>query len=331
MKNINETNELKINRLDSILDEYESYISKKYNSKITTARYSKYSETLLEEIFDRKSNHIYLEDLKSINSANLELSILELKEEKDWKSSTTNLYIASIKNFFDYLGRIKRFDNDIYKLKSIKKDGKRNMVYVKQDELDEFWDVLEENYNTKYKSEFLNLRYMTIISLMTFGGLRKSEIIGLQVDDLKLKKENAKLTLKGNKLVVIGKGDKQRTTKIFNSKTEKYILRYLELRKKILKENNLEDEKAMFIADKTFKRISSRVVVDSVNMLNDDLEKTLGIKLTPHKLRHTFATAYYKNTKDISTLKSLLGHSNISTTNVYLHAVEEDFEDLELF
>ena len=105
------TNELKTNRLDYILDEYESYISKKYNSKITCSRYLDYTEKLLEEFFKKKSNHIYLEDLENVKSAKLELLILELKDKNEWKSSTANLYIASIKNFFDYLSRIKYFNN----------------------------------------------------------------------------------------------------------------------------------------------------------------------------------------------------------------------------
>ena len=127
--------------------------------------------------------------------------------------------------------------------------------------------------------------------------------------------------IKGDTLTVIGKGDKERTIYL-NKASLKAINKYLVVRNEIADKVYPEDKEALFISGKyrrINKRTVERIVKKYVNLagLDDD-------KYTPHKLRHTSATLLHKHGGvDVKTLQEILGHENVSTTQIYVHVDDE--------
>ena len=150
------------------------------------------------------------------------------------------------------------------------------------------------------------LRNKTIMSLMLHCGLRLSEVVNL-------KHGNINLT-KGKLRVESGKGKKDRDLAIPD-----YLTGLLEAWRNIRPKSNF------FFSTLKGRKLSDRYIQQMVKRYTQKagIEK----KISPHTLRHTYATQYYKQTKDIETLRRILGHSDISTTTIYITLANIDVEN----
>ncbi len=162
------------------------------------------------------------------------------------------------------------------------------------------------------------LRNKAVLTLMLNMGLRVSEVVNLKPGDINLIK---------NKLrVVNGKGGVDRDLTI--PENTSYILREW---KKIKPQNSqyyfstIKDRSDGKFASKKGKKLSVRYIQEMVGRI----AKKAGIdkNITPHTLRHTFGTFFYRQTKDIETLRKILGHADISTTQIYVTLANIDVEN----
>lgn len=208
--------------------------------------------------------------------------------------------VASIKSFFKYLhDKVKVIsENPALELESPKIE-KRNPVYLSLNESKSLLSVIDG----KYKE-----RDYCIMTLFLNCGLRLSELCGIDIS-----------RIKDDILTVIGKGSKERTIYL-NNACLKALESYLKIRNKDI--NKIIDKDALFLS-KNYKRIGKR----SIELM---LKKYLAKanldtnKYTPHKLRHTAATLMYKyGNVDIRSLQEILGHANVSTTQIYTHVDDE--------
>ena len=150
------------------------------------------------------------------------------------------------------------------------------------------------------------LRNKAIMALMLHCGLRISEIVNLRPSNINL--------TKGKLRIVSGKGDKDRDLAI-----PEYLIDLLDSwRKKRLVGD-------YFFATLKGKKLSSRYLQQMVKRYAIKAEITK--KISPHVLRHSYATQYYRQTKDIETLRRILGHSDISTTTIYITLANIDVEN----
>lgn len=212
--------------------------------------------------------------------------------------------VASIKSFFKYLhGKAKIIDeNPALELESPKIE-KRNPIYLTLDESKKLLNSIDG----KFKE-----RDYCIITIFLNCGLRLSELCGINISKIK-----------GDILTVIGKGNKERTVYL-NNACLKAISSYLNVRNKF--SDKIVDHDALFIS-KNYKRINKRSIE---LMLKKYLKKSnLDVnKYTPHKLRHTAATLMYKyGNVDIRSLQEILGHENVSTTQIYTHVDDEELRE----
>lgn len=203
--------------------------------------------------------------------------------------------VASIKAFFKYLTSKKKYfkENPAEELES-PKIGKRNPIYLTLDEVKQLYLGISKRH---YYRDFC------ILTLFLNCGLRLSELNSINID-----------TIHEDKLSVIGKGNKERTIYL-NKSCIQAIDDYIKLERPKIK--NIKDEKALFLSQKG-NRLSTRTIqsiVDNINK-NSGLNKE---KLSPHKLRHTMATLLYQNGADLISLQQLLGHTSVSTTQIYTH------------
>src|SRR6056297_533382 len=220
----------------------------------------------------------------------------------DNSAVTRNRKLYAIRSFFKFLQKREYIDNNpALTIESSKTRTTAEPIYMKLKEAKRYIRVIKE-------ADLLNKkRDLAIVKIFLYAGLRVSELVELNVDDINYEDKSIKF---------YGKGNKERYVPL-HSDTLKAIQEYLPERDKI-KPSNEDAKKALFLSTRG-NRISAR----SIQLFVKKYAKMAGIKnaskITPHKLRHTFATILYHNTKDIKVLQDLLGHSNISTTQIYTH------------
>lgn len=152
------------------------------------------------------------------------------------------------------------------------------------------------------------IRDHCMMELMYSSGLRLSELVGINLQDIKLEEKE---------LIVTGKGSKQRLLPI-----TKTAIAAIQNWLKVRPEFAHPDEQALFLS-KQKRRISTRSV--QLRMEKWGLQQTLPSHVNPHKLRHSFATHLLESSGNLRAVQSLLGHADLSTTQVYTHL---DFQHL---
>lgn len=206
--------------------------------------------------------------------------------------------IASLRSFFKYLySKAKIVEENPATELETPKTNIRHPIYLTLDESEKLLNAVDGNQKD---------RDYAIITLFLNCGLRISELISIDIDKIK-----------GDTLTVIGKGNKERTIYL-NDACLEAINNYLEVRPK----EGVKDEKALFLSARK-NRISVRAIQHMVKkyLKKAGLNKS---KYSPHKLRHTAATLMYKyGNVDIRALQQILGHENVSTTQIYTHIDDE--------
>ncbi len=237
---------------------------------------------------------INIEFIESITLSDLYEFMSFLSRERNNNSNSRARKVASIKSFFNYLTtKAKLLDyNPASELES-PKVLKRLPKYLNIQESKKLLAVIDG----KHKE-----RDYAIITLFLNCGLRLSELVNININDIK-----------GGTLTVIGKGNKERTIYL-NNACIKAIDAYLKVRPV----NAVKDKNALFISERR-QRISNKtvqhIVKKYITLAGLDPER-----YSAHKLRHTAATLMYKyGNVDIRALQQILGHESVSTTEIYTH------------
>lgn len=158
---------------------------------------------------------------------------------------------------------------------------------------------------------------MPVSTLMLDTGLRVSELCALDIDDVDKEDLSA--------LVIGGKGEKDRTV-LFTKSSVDVLESWEPIRKSRIEESNDKDLRAMFVSSRG-RRINPRSIQKMMDRLADsaDIPKS---RLSPHTLRHTFATGLLERGADLVTIQRLLGHSSIATTRVYLEIGDQTLREI---
>ncbi len=293
------------NLIDSFLD----YITYEKNYSSNTA--GDYRTDLIQlidfftgKVEDEFKNYYELDcivnndepDILTVTVSDLR-SFLEYCFDRGLKRATIERKVAVIKSFFTYLHR-KEFIPD---------NPSKKLIFPKKEKrLPKFLYLKEYNELTDFTiDDFFDLRDKTVISLFYSTGARISEIAGSLLVDL---------DLESGRLKVSGKGSVERMLFI----TEETVL----LLKKYLHQRDLQFAvKSEFIFVNKFGRgISVRGMYDLI--MKRAAAAGLSYKLSPHTLRHSFATELLNNGADIRAVQEMLGHKSLSTTQVYTHTTK---------
>lgn len=218
--------------------------------------------------------------------------------ERKLSAKSINRKISALKGFFRFLSRQKLiFVNPAESIRSLKY-GRYLPSFLFEDEVAE---ILANDF-----TDFWSLRDKTIVEFLYSTGCRISEATSLNVGDI---------DIKGGSTIVKGKGRKDRV--VFLGGNSKILIReYLFKRKYFAKSSDSESLKALFI-NHHGRRITSRGVryILSRYLENYEIMK----RVTPHTFRHSFATHLLNRGADIRIVQELLGHSSLSTTQIYTH------------
>jgi integrase/recombinase XerC len=209
---------------------------------------------------------------------------------------SVNRKISSVKAYFKFQRKNGIVESDPTSLhKSLKTDGKLEIPFSQL----EVRNLLDTNHAT---DDFKSIRDYLIIELLYVTGMRRMEIIGLKVMDLDVSKQQVKIN---------GKGGKQRIVPLLEQVFLK-LQDYLELRKEWVSHG----VEALFVTDKGLKLYPNFVY----RIIKSYFSKvSLKVKISPHILRHSFATHLLDNGADLIAVKELLGHASLASTQVYTH------------
>lgn len=253
----------------------------------------------------------YFPNIKTVEDLNDELIDNFIYEQSlnDLKSSTISRRISTIKNFFLFLENEKIATNLVKEVILPKKE-KHIPTFLSIDEIKNLLSVFDETKPTEYRDK-------TMVLVMYSAGLRVSELINLEKRSINF--EEKLITLKG-------KGNKERFVPL-NYIALEYLNNYLSQNK-----NNkvFSKSKYLFINKKDGKPLTRQYFFVELNKY----AKRAGIdkKISPHTLRHSFATHLLENGADLRVVQELLGHSKIETTQIYTHlSTKKILDALDLY
>lgn len=245
-------------------------------------------------------------DLSQITSQDLIGYFLFLKQGLGYTQSSINRKIVAVRQFFKYLFK-HQILHDLTIIADLEtKTIRRNEapVHLKADEAFALLEQVKKGGN---------LRDYAIFLIMLSMGLRISEVVAMNVDDITQDTTVYR--------VVGGKGNKNRLVPVPQSVRDA-VAAYKRVRPGDKAKG--KDRFALFLSNK-YTRITPRAIQLRLKEYAKatNLTETKKATLTPHKLRHSFATALYLNGEDLRTLMRLLGHEDISTTTIYTHVDKE--------
>ena len=230
-----------------------------------------------------------------------------LDNEKNDTASTRSRKISAIKSFYKYLySEIEVINSNVSEKLTNPKISQRQPVYLTLTETERLLDTINNE-----KNDFLRSRDLAIVFTFLTTGMRLSELVSINITDIVNDHFN-----------IIGKGNKERTVYLTDNCLQ-LIYSYILVRAKYIEDKDID---ALFISTRK-KRISNRAVQSTIDKYLKKAGFDTSIYST-HKLRHTAATLMYKyGNVDIRALKDILGHSNVSTTQIYTHLDDDDLKN----
>jgi len=234
------------------------------------------------------------------------------KTKKPLKKSTQNYYLIALRSLLEFFVEKKISSLSPSSIKLAKDKTGKDINFLKIEQLEKL--LLSPDVKTK-----IGLRDRVILETLFSTGLRVEELINLNREQLRINNNTKDLEIS-----VIGKGSKVRTV-YFSERATKWVKIYLD------KRNDLDD--SLFINYKPGNQNtneSRRLTTRSVENIVKKYVKIAGLPIvvTPHTLRHSFATDLLSQGADLRMVQEFLGHSNIATTQIYTHVTNKQLRDI---
>ncbi len=265
-----------------------------------------YSEnTVINYELDLKE---YLEYLNKKKLTLIDITYKEVKQylsylyDKNYSNSSLSRKISTLRSFYKYLYNESLIKKNPYLYVSLPKKEKKLPRYVNYEDLDLILSI--PDLETKN-----GIRDRLILEILYGTGIRVSELCNIEFKDVDLREKTIR---------IVGKGDKERIV-LYGEYCSEILDKYLKVRD--IKEKKL-------IQSNTGNKINA----SSVQKILKDILKKASLKknITPHVFRHTFATHLLNEGCDILTVKELLGHSSLDTTQIYTHVSNEKLRKVYL-
>ncbi|MDD5910764.1 MAG: tyrosine-type recombinase/integrase [Bacteroidales bacterium] len=291
---------------------YSSRTFNIYKDVLENFRISLFPGTVSEQVCD----DAFLEALNPSEIRSYEVSLLD---EKGLDTKTVNLHLSVLSGLCTYLVKTGILQSNPVKLVSRPKVEKRLPVFYKKDSMEEYFastdvyasrdmlDIFRQCSQSKHGKVLYEQRLARLIMSMLFSlGLRRSELISMDISDVDFARKIVR---------VHGKGDKMREIPLIVSLSEEILL-YLEAVEQLVgKQRSLNEP---LLVTYSGRRLYPVYVDRTVKSELGQVSTVTGRK-SPHVLRHSLATELLDEGADLNSIKELLGHSSLAATQVYTH------------
>lgn len=273
---------------------YADYLLKEKNYSLLTLRAYTDDVASFERFIKERDDEAVLEE---VNYSHVRSWVVHLVEA-GIANKSVNRKISSLKSFYKFLLRSKQISlNPLQQHKSLKTEKKVQIPFSEKELEDVMTDV-------EYPEDFEGIRNRLIIELFYTTGIRRAELIGLKLGSY---------DPGNNVLKVLGKRNKERILPVLGC-TAQLLGRYLAERRGL----PLIEDRDMLILNSRGNKVSESFVY---RLINSYFSVVSGkVKKSPHVLRHTFATHLLNNGADLNSVKELLGHASLSSTQIYTHS-----------
>jgi site-specific recombinase XerD len=305
--------------LFELKQQFLEYVEIEKGRSLNTVRnYDHYLTTMFKQMNITSMNELTEETIRKYRILLNRASGVKIKGQIQgtMKKNTQNYYLIALRSFLKYCRKrsITALSPDVVELAKV---GARHLDLISQDELNRLMSAPFLENQKKEKTPEAHIRSMrdkAIMELFFSTGLRLAELCSLNRD----------LDMTRDEFSIRGKGEKIRVVFI-SPEAKKAISAYLSSRKDM--------EEPLFVSmshNMKGKKDSSRLTPRSIERIIAHYATIAGIskKVTPHVLRHSFATNLLSNGADLRSVQMMLGHANIATTQIYTHVTDAQLRDV---
>lgn len=288
---------------DELISEFIEYLDAERNySKNTIEAYRKDINEFKNFIIGEK----FAKSILNIRINHPKYYISHLTENND-EVTTIHRKISALRSFYQYLLKNEYIAVNYFSEVVTPKAPKRLPKIVKNEEL-------ELLFNSIDKETTLGFRNYLILELLFATGIRVSELCNMEIKDI---------DFSANEIMIHGKGSKDRIVLMYDSLALE-LKHYITYQRVELLSKSDENTRIVFL-----NRNGTNLTTRGVRVILNTIIKNAGetFKLSPHMLRHSFATALLNNGADLRSVQELLGHENLSTTQIYTHVTYEKMKE----
>ena len=287
-------------RNNQYLKDYLEYLKYQKN-------YSDYTVLSYQNDIDEFLEYLNREVLnfKDIEYSDLRFYLMYLKEEKNDNNSSIDRKLSALRGFYKYLANEGIVKSNVFSLVSGPKKEKKLPRYFEYNEL-------EELFNVPDSETALGQRDLLLLELLYATGVRVGELTNIKIKDIDLSSKSILILCKGNKERIVTYGDY----------CEEILKRYLNDGYILL---NTKDSEYLFL-NKNGGELTER----GVRYILDQIIKQTSINknISPHMIRHSFATHLLNEGCDLTTVQKLLGHESIKATQIYTHVTTDRLKEV---
>ena len=282
------------------LDDYIDYL--KYQKNYSDYTVLNYKDDILEYLDFIKSENL---NFKEVEYSDLRFFLVYLKDKRNDDNSTINRKLSSLRGFYKYMANEKIVKSNVFSLVNGPKKSKKLPRYFEYNELEELFLVPD-------KRTPLGQRDLLLLEMLYATGVRVGELVNMKVSDIDLGRRN---------IIILGKGNKERFV-TYGEYCEDALKLYLSDGYIRL---NISNSDYLFLNNN-----GGKLTERGVRYILDNLIKKTDInkKISPHMIRHSFATHLLNQGCDLLTVQKLLGHESIKATQVYTHVTTDRLKEV---
>jgi len=282
------------------INSYLEYL--KYQKNYSDYTIENYKHDILEylEYLNKESL-----DYKDIEYSDIRFYLMFLKDEKHDNNTSINRKLSSLRGFYKYLANENIVKTNVFSLVNGPKRSKKLPRYFEYNELEELFNVPDTRTP-------LGQRDSLILDMLYATGVRVGELVNIKVSDIDLGRKN---------IIILGKGNKERFV-TYGEYCEDILKTYLNNGRVIL---NIKQSDYLFLNNN-----GGRLTDRGVRFILDKLIQKTSINknISPHMIRHSFATHLLNEGCDLLTVQKLLGHESIKATQIYTHVTTDRLKEV---
>ncbi len=285
------------NKKIAILENYLKHL--KYEKNYSTDTIDSYHSDILEYLtYLEEENKDYL----TIKYQDIKYYLIYLNEKKN-NSATISRKISALRSFYKYLVNQSYLMNNPFLSVKLPKKEKKLPRFFSYNELEEMFEVPDLSLP-------LGQRDRLILELLYATGVRVSELVNIKLSDIR-----------GREIKILGKGNKERYVE-FGEYADEILKLYLNDGYKKLNKKNSE----YLLLNKNYTKLSDR----GVRLILDNIitKTSINKNISPHMIRHSFATHLLNEGCDLLSVQQLLGHASLSATSIYTHITNDRIKEV---